>query len=89
MSADAYKAAYNTPPENAFAAFGYDSVRLVADAITRAGSTDPAKIRDALAATQGYKGITGSISYAADSRVPQRRCPSSGSRTTSCTLPPK
>ena len=69
---NAYKAAYNTPPENAFAALGYDSVGLVADAITRAGSTDSAKIRDALAATQGYKGITGSISYAADSRVPQK-----------------
>ncbi len=69
---NAYKAAYNTPPENAFAALGYDSVGLVADAITRAGSTDPAKIRDALAATQGYKGITGSISYGADSRVPQK-----------------
>jgi branched-chain amino acid transport system substrate-binding protein len=69
---NAYKAAYNTPPENAFAALGYDSVGLVADAISRAGSTDPAKIRDALAATQGYKGITGSITYAADSRVPQK-----------------
>ncbi len=69
---NAYKAAYNTPPENAFAALGYDSVGLVADAITRAGSTDPAKIGDALAATQGFKGITGSISYAADSRVPQK-----------------
>jgi branched-chain amino acid transport system substrate-binding protein len=45
---------------------------LIADAITRTGSTDPAKIRDALAATQGYKGITGSISYPPDSRVPQK-----------------
>ncbi|MFO1059407.1 MAG: ABC transporter substrate-binding protein [Dongiaceae bacterium] len=69
---NAYKAAYNTPPENAFAALGYDTLALIADAITRAGSTDPAKIRDALAATQGFKGITGSISYAADSRVPAK-----------------
>jgi len=68
----AYKAAYNTAPENAFAALGYDTVGLIADAITRAGSVDPAKIRDALAATQGYKGITGSISYAPGSRVPQK-----------------
>jgi branched-chain amino acid transport system substrate-binding protein len=68
----AYKATYNTPPENAFAALGYDTVGLIADAITRAGSTDPAKIRDALATTQGYKGITGSISYADGSRVPQK-----------------
>ena len=68
----AYQAAYNTVPENAFAALGYDTVGLVADAITRAGTADPAKIRDALAATQGYAGITGSISFGADSRVPNK-----------------
>ena len=58
-----YKAAYGTDPENAFAALGYDTVGLIADAIKRAGSEDPAKIRDALAATKGYPGITGSITY--------------------------
>jgi len=68
----AYKAAYNTPPENAFAALGYDTVGLIVDAISRAGSTDSAKIRDALAATQGYQGITGSISYSNGSRVPAK-----------------
>jgi branched-chain amino acid transport system substrate-binding protein len=68
----AYKAAYNTPPENTFAALGYDTLGLIADAITRAGAADPAKIRDALAATQGYQGITGSISFAPDSRVPTK-----------------
>ena len=68
----AYKAAYNTVPENAFAALGYDTVGLVADAISRAGAADPAKIRDALAATQGYQGITGSISFGPDSRVPNK-----------------
>ena len=67
-----YKAAYGTDPENAFAALGYDTVGLIADAIKRAGSADPAKIRDALAATKDYPGITGSISYPADSRVPQK-----------------
>jgi branched-chain amino acid transport system substrate-binding protein len=56
-----YKAAYGTEPENAFAALGYDTLGLIADAIKRAGSEDPAKIRDALAATKGYPGITGSI----------------------------
>jgi branched-chain amino acid transport system substrate-binding protein len=68
----AYKAAYGTPPENAFAALGYDTVGLIVDAIGRAGSNDPAKIRDALAATQGFKGITGTISYSPDSRVPNK-----------------
>ena len=68
----AYKAAYGTPPENAFAALGYDTVGLIVDAISRAGSTDSAKIRDALASTQGFKGITGSISYSNGSRVPDK-----------------
>ena len=67
-----YKAAYGTDPENAFAALGYDTVGLIADAIKRAGSEDPAKIRDALATTKDYPGITGSITYPADSRVPQK-----------------
>ena len=60
-----YQAAYGTPPENAFAALGYDTVGLIADAIKRAGSEDPPRIRDALAATQGYPGVTGTISYPA------------------------
>ena len=68
----AYKAAYGTVPENAFAALGYDAAGLVADAIKRAGSTDPAKIRDAIAATKDYPGITGSITYPKDSGVPQK-----------------
>jgi len=67
-----YKAAYGTDPENAFAALGYDTVGLIADAVKRAGSDDPAKIRDALAATKDFPGITGSITYPPDSRVPQK-----------------
>jgi branched-chain amino acid transport system substrate-binding protein len=67
-----YKAAYGTDPENAFAALGYDTVGLIADAIKRAGSEDPAKIRDALAATKDFPGITGSVTYPEGSRVPQK-----------------
>lgn len=67
-----YKAAYGTEPENAFAALGYDTIGLIADAIKRAGSDDPAKIREALATTKDYAGITGSITYPADVRVPQK-----------------
>ena len=40
---------------------GYDAVMLLADAIRRAGSTDSAKIRDALAATKDFAGVTGRI----------------------------
>ena len=44
-------------------ALGYDVVMVLGDAIRRAGSTDKAKIRDALAQTRSYKGITGTITF--------------------------
>jgi branched-chain amino acid transport system substrate-binding protein len=43
------------------ASLGYDSVLVLADAITRAGSTDREKIRDALAATKDFEAVTGKI----------------------------
>jgi branched-chain amino acid transport system substrate-binding protein len=41
----------------------YDAFILLADAINRADSFDPPKIRDSLAATQGFKGVTGDITF--------------------------
>jgi branched-chain amino acid transport system substrate-binding protein len=55
-----YKARYNSVPDD-MAALGYDSAMILADAIKRAGSTDSAKLRDALAATKDFKAITGNI----------------------------
>ncbi|MEJ2359686.1 MAG: ABC transporter substrate-binding protein, partial [Deinococcales bacterium] len=69
----AYKAEYGKDPENAFAALGYDSVHLIANAITQANSTDPTKIRDALQATTDLPGVTGAISYVDGKRVPQKQ----------------
>lgn len=66
----AYEAEYGRKPENAFAALGYDTMNLIADAIRRAGSTEPAAIRDALAATQGFQAVTGVISYPEGQRKP-------------------
>jgi branched-chain amino acid transport system substrate-binding protein len=45
------------------AALAYDAVLLLADAIQRAGSTDRSAIRQALAATRDFKGVTGTISF--------------------------
>lgn len=70
--ADAYKAATGNVPENAFAALGYDAVELMADAIKRAGAPDPAKIRDALAATSALDGVTGTITYRPGISVPDK-----------------
>ena len=67
-----YKAEYGIDPENAFAPLGYDALMLVADAIRRAGSAEPAKIRDALAETRGFKGVTGEISYTRETMVPPK-----------------
>lgn len=57
----AYKAKYNKPPD-AMAALGYDSAYVLADAIQRAGTTEGAKLRDAIAATKDFEGVTGKFS---------------------------
>jgi branched-chain amino acid transport system substrate-binding protein len=67
-----YKAEYGHEPENAFAALGYDTVYLMADAVKRAGSTDSAKVKAAIEATKDFAGITGKITFSADSHVPQK-----------------
>lgn len=56
-----YRKRFGGKAPNALAALGYDAMHIMADAITRAGSTDGAKIRDAIAATKSFPGITGSI----------------------------
>ena len=57
----AYKAKYNETPD-AMAALGYDTAGILADALTRAGDTEGAKLRDAIASTKDYDGVTGKIS---------------------------
>jgi len=57
---DEYKKAYNKEP-NAFAALGYDAYLVILDAIERANSAEPVKIRDTLAQTKNFEGATGII----------------------------
>lgn len=61
----AYKNKYQETP-NSMAALSYDGLKLLADAIVRANSTDPAKIRDALAQTRDFQGVTGRVSIDAE-----------------------
>ena len=68
----AYTTEYGHAPENAFAALGYDSVYLLVDAIKRAGSMDAKGLKSAIEATKGFTGITGAITFTADSHVPQK-----------------
>ena len=46
-----------------YAPYAYDAVRVMADAMVRAGSSDPARYLPALAATSGYAGVTGPIAF--------------------------
>ncbi|KQB91861.1 ethanolamine utilization protein EutJ [Geobacillus sp. PA-3] len=54
----AFEAKYNKAPD-AFNALGYDTAYFLADAIKRAGSADPVKIKDALAQTKDLQLVTG------------------------------
>ena len=62
---DAYKAKYHKDP-NAFAALGYDAYMLMLDGISRAKSTNGKAIRDQIAATKRFEGVTGYITIDAD-----------------------
>jgi len=46
---------------DAFGALGADAYFLLVDAIKRAGSTDPTKVREALANTKDFQGVSGLI----------------------------
>jgi len=50
----------------AVSALGYDAYILALDAITKAGSADPQKIRDAIASTKDFQGVTGKITINED-----------------------
>jgi branched-chain amino acid transport system substrate-binding protein len=55
-----YQKKYSQLPD-AMCALGYDAARILADAIKRAGSTDHQKLRDAIATTKDFAGVTGKI----------------------------
>jgi branched-chain amino acid transport system substrate-binding protein len=55
-----YKAKYNDMPD-AMSFLSYDAGMIMFDAIKRAGSVDPAKIREEIAKTKDYAGVTGKI----------------------------
>ena len=60
-----YKTRYGAVPD-ALAGLGYDSAKVLFDAIRRANSTEGSKVRDAIAATMDYPGVTGKITIDKD-----------------------
>jgi branched-chain amino acid transport system substrate-binding protein len=56
-----YQAEFGGVPDG-LAALGYDAANILFDAMARAKSLGGKDLRDAIAATKGFKGVTGSIS---------------------------
>ncbi|HEV2864250.1 MAG TPA: ABC transporter substrate-binding protein [Pyrinomonadaceae bacterium] len=57
-----YRRLYNSVPD-AFAATAYDAARVMLAALGRAPSLEPAAVRDALAATKDFPGVTGPVTF--------------------------
>ena len=60
--AEAYKKEYNNEEFDNLSIWTYDGLKILADAIKKAGE-DRDKIRQAILATQGYKGVQGNFSF--------------------------
>lgn len=56
-----FKAKYGNEPD-AFNALGYDMAYFLKDALTRAGEANSEKLKEALATTKDFKGVTGTLS---------------------------
>jgi len=67
---DRYQQEYGEIPK-VTAAMTFDAVRLILDAAEAQGAVRPESIRDGLAATGGFEGVTGAVSYL-DSHDPLR-----------------
>lgn len=57
-----YKAKFGTDVQ-IYAPYVYDAVNVMVAAMVKAGSAEPAKYLPFLAKTEGYKGVTGTISF--------------------------
>jgi branched-chain amino acid transport system substrate-binding protein len=60
--AQSYRQRYGNLTPDAHAALAYDALRFLAEAIQKAGSAESKKMRDALAETKNFPGVTGIIS---------------------------
>lgn len=68
----AYKEAYEEAtgkPVSTFGGYAHDALRILVDAIKRAGSADPSAIRDAIEGTSGLVGTTGTVTMSAEDHL--------------------
>lgn len=70
--AKAYAAAYTEATGEEISTFGghaYDALMILVDAIERAGSTEPAAVRDAIEQTSGFVGVDGIFTMTPDDHM--------------------
>ena len=60
-----FRRLYGTPPDS-FAATAYDAARIMLAAIERAPTLERAAVRDSLAATKDFPGVTGAVTFNAE-----------------------
>jgi branched-chain amino acid transport system substrate-binding protein len=65
---EAVVAATKAPPDT-FSGWAADAVNLMAEAVTKAGSTDKAAVRDAFESITNYQGFSGVYNYSATDHV--------------------
>lgn len=66
-----YQNLFHQLPDGSFAALGFDTIQVLAEAIKRAGSTDPEKIRLSLKNIKDFEGVTGVMAFS-DSFFPKK-----------------
>ncbi|RIK87140.1 MAG: ABC transporter substrate-binding protein [Hyphomicrobiales bacterium] len=68
----AYKTAYESAtgtPASTFGGYAHDALRILVDALGRAGSAEPQAIRDAIEATSGFVGTTGVVTMSPEDHL--------------------
>ena len=69
---NAYRKAFDSEEPSAFSALGFDAANLLIEARRLAGTNEPEAIRQALASIQNFEGVTGTISFEVNSRIPKK-----------------
>lgn len=67
-----YSITYGHRPASVTALLGFDTMRLIADAIERADSAEPDRISLSLARTRDFDALTGSMTYPTGVHVPDK-----------------
>ena len=67
-----YSEANDGEEPNAFAALGYDAAQLLIQAIEQASTSSPEAILESLSSIQNFEGVTGTISFVQNSRIPSK-----------------